>query len=202
MHHAHVPLGNQTISWYDQHATAYADRTLALDMSGPRAAFLRDLRPGARILDAGCGSGRDAKAFRQLGYDVTAFDGSSALARIARHHCGLPVRVCRFDEVNEEGCYDGIWACASLLHVPRGDLDASMHTLWRALARRGVLYASFKLGCEDTVVDGRHVLAMDVPAFRRLAIGLPRVAQITTWFTDDPRPAARWTWINVLVQSA
>ena len=75
------------------------------------------LEPGAFVLDAGCGSGRDAKWFAQQGGKVAAFNVSPELARLASQYCGFEVAIQRFSDVTETSAYDGIWCCASLLHV-------------------------------------------------------------------------------------
>ena len=75
------------------------------------------------ILDAGCGSGRDSKAFQELGYAVSAFDASEEICRFATEYLGQEVQCRRFEDVIEENCYDGIWASASLLHVSKKDID-------------------------------------------------------------------------------
>jgi 2-polyprenyl-3-methyl-5-hydroxy-6-metoxy-1,4-benzoquinol methylase len=76
--------------------------------------------PGGRILDAGCGPGRDALAFAERGYELIAFDASTAMVRVARERVGsrIVVHLMRFEDLNGQSEFDGIWACASLLHVP------------------------------------------------------------------------------------
>ncbi|MBN2885897.1 MAG: class I SAM-dependent methyltransferase, partial [Chromatiaceae bacterium] len=118
-----------TIGYYDTHATAFFAETVEVDMGALHARFLARLEPGARILDAGCGSGRDARAFRARGYAVTAFDASPTLAALASAHCGCAVEVLRFEDVSWRECFDGIWACASLLHVPLAGLPEVLRRL-------------------------------------------------------------------------
>jgi trans-aconitate methyltransferase len=69
------------------------------------------------ILDAGCGSGRDSSYFLDKGFDVSAFDASAELAKLASQLIHRPVTVCQFNEYESDKPFDGIWACASLLHV-------------------------------------------------------------------------------------
>jgi SAM-dependent methyltransferase len=108
--------------------------------------FLYWLPNSGHILDAGCGSGRDAFAFQKRGYQVAAFDASPTLAKFAATYCGLSVQVMRFQEINWLRRFDGIWACASLLHVPAAELPDVLIRMADALKPRGVLYASFKYG--------------------------------------------------------
>ena len=113
---------NQTPNYYREFAATFFESTVGVDMTPIRERFATLLPRGARILDAGCGSGRDARAFAQQGYAVSAFDASPELAALASEHCGFTVNVRTFQEVNETDAYDGIWCCASLLHVEVSDM--------------------------------------------------------------------------------
>src|SRR5690348_11531546 len=103
-----------TGEFYRQNARAYAAETLGVDMGTLYEPFLALLPAGGHILDAGCGSGRDAREFKRQGYHVTAIDASPELARLASETTGEPVRVLRFEEMMYEAEFDGVWACASL----------------------------------------------------------------------------------------
>ena len=119
-------MNDQTIQYYDEHAEAFVADTESADMQECRERFLRYLEPGQKILDAGCGSGRDVVAFKEAGYDVEAFDASAEICRIASEKTGIEVRQMRFEELDGEDQYDGIWACASLLHVKPEDLPDAL----------------------------------------------------------------------------
>jgi 2-polyprenyl-3-methyl-5-hydroxy-6-metoxy-1,4-benzoquinol methylase len=142
-------------AYYQEYAAQFFDQTLGIDLSELRRKFTDLLPSGARILDAGCGSGRDAKAFAMQGFDVTAFDASQAMVELARWHTGLPVQRLTFQEFRADKPLHGIWACASLLHVPANEEQAVWRRLVDALADHGILYASYKLG-EGERVDGGH----------------------------------------------
>ncbi|MBU1664187.1 MAG: class I SAM-dependent methyltransferase [Gammaproteobacteria bacterium] len=101
-----------TLAYYDQHAVTFFAQTANVDMSALQERFLSHIQPGGYVLDAGCGSGRDAKAFLARGYRVAAFDASPRLAQLASEYIGQAVAVHGFTDVAELGCYDGIWACA------------------------------------------------------------------------------------------
>lgn len=147
-------MTNDTLDFYEKNAEAYFVQTK--DISVDLDSFLAKIPPGGRILDAGCGSGRDSRAFVQRGYKVDAIDGSGALAEFASEYAGIPVKVCRFqDFVGPTYKYDGIFASASLLHVPPNELPAVLKRLVAALAPKGVLWATFKYG-RQTSVDERH----------------------------------------------
>jgi 2-polyprenyl-3-methyl-5-hydroxy-6-metoxy-1,4-benzoquinol methylase len=121
------------------------------------------VRPGGDILDAGCGSGRDTLAFRTAGYNVTAFDASPEMCRMARQYAKTNVIHMTFQEVVWRHAFDGIWACASLLHVPQVELYEVLRRLFNALRSSGVLYASFKHGSGKRTVDGRSFTDMTEP---------------------------------------
>lgn len=120
---------SSTEAYYNQHAKQFVDDTLRVDMSSLYAPFLEALPLNGHILDAGCESGRDAHAFQQMGHRVSAFDACEELAGHASHLLGSHVPVRRFAEVDEVEQYDGIWACASLLHVPELQLPDAFERL-------------------------------------------------------------------------
>ena len=139
---------------YRRHALAYANATRDVDMLPLYKRFLQMLPRGGRVLDAGCGSGRDTLAFRRAGYQVAAFDASPELAQLASEHTGVAVCVADFLNLSKTTPlgvptgvrFDGIWACASLLHVAEADQAQAWTRLWIWLAPGGVVYASYKLG--------------------------------------------------------
>ena len=191
-----------TVRYYDEHADEFCGRTIGLDLADLRERFLRALPNGAKVLlDAGCGSGRDALAFGRRGYRVDAFDASAGMAARASAVLGWPVRQLRFQDLRSVNCYDGIWANASLLHVPRRDMDDVLNRLTAALRPSGVLYASFKQGEGEEVRDGRLFNAYSERGLRALFAGKPDLEEIDLWSERDERPEHReeW-WLNVLLR--
>ena len=148
----------RTLSYYDENAAAFCEGTRNADMSEMRERFLQYLKPNALILDAGCGSGRDSKFFMESGYRVVALDGSKEMCRQASAYLGQEVQCRLFEEIDEKEVYDGIWACASLLHVPYELLPKVIARLITALVDGGVLYASFKYGEEEREDGWKKVL--------------------------------------------
>lgn len=159
---------NETIKYYNQNAERFIAGTLQADMSNSRSRFLKHVVPGGRILDAGCGSGRDAAAFLNAGYIVDAFDASEEICRIASGILGIPVECKRFEDLSGSDEYDGIWACASLLHVRQDDLPDVMRRLHLLLKPKGVLYASFKEGLTERIKEGRFFHDMTETSCRDL----------------------------------
>ena len=149
-------MNDQTIQYYDKNAEDFAAGTENADMRECRNRFLHYLKRGQKILDAGCGSGRDVIAFIEAGYEVEAFDASAEICRLASEKTGIEVRQLRFEELRGEDQYDGIWACASLLHVQPNDLPDVLLRMHRLLKPEGVLYASFKYGSGEREKDGRY----------------------------------------------
>lgn len=132
-----------TLAFYDAEARAYAAR-YGNHVRPELAAFLVRLPSGARVLELGCGGGQDAAAMLAAGFDVDATDGSPALAAEAERRLGRAVRVMRFGELAADAAYDGVWAAACLLHVPRAGLPGILARIHRALRPGGLHFASYK----------------------------------------------------------
>ena len=190
-----------TVGYYDTNADAFFDQTIGVDMTPLYARFLAHVPPGGHIEDAGCGSGRDAKAFLERGYQVSAFDASAELAQRASRLLSIPVQCRRFDEIAEVESYDAIWACASLLHVGKADLPVAVAQLTRSLRVGGVLYASFKHGVGERIdANGRYFTDMTSDVLQALVNHVGRLKLLESWQTGDrrgDRPAELWQ--NILV---
>lgn len=158
--------------YYREHAQRFFRDTANVDMSALYRPFIRELLPGARILDAGCGSGRDVRAFSDMGFVVEAFDASAELVALARQFSGNAVAQKRFQEVDAVETYDGIWCCASLLHISEAELPGVMTRLAIALKPGGVWYLSFKYGRGEREKDGRRFTDMDVAGLQKLIDGV------------------------------
>lgn len=162
----------RTLAFYATEAEAYAARSDRIGRSKQLEVFLARLKPGAAVLDLGCGTGRDTQALIEEGFAVTAVDGSSAMAREAERRTGKPVRVQLFEDIADVAAFDGIWANASLLHVPREGLPAVLKAVYRALTPHGLLFASFKGGgSEGRDSLGRYYNYLDANEVRALIEG-------------------------------
>ncbi|UYM57729.1 class I SAM-dependent methyltransferase [Leclercia adecarboxylata] len=189
-----------TLKYYQDNAQTFFDGTVNVDMSSLYETFTKHLAPGARVLDAGCGSGRDAKAFLKMGYQVEAFDASSAMVDLAREHTGLPVQLMTFADVEWKEKFDGIWCCASLLHVPAVELPGVMRRLADALKPGGVWYVSFKYGKGEREVDGRRFTDMREVRLQKLLQEVVGIETIALWLTQDSRPMRDEVWLNGMLQ--
>lgn len=189
-----------TQNYYRQHAQAFFDGTVNVDMATLYAPFTTLLAPGARVLDAGCGSGRDSKAFCGMGYKVEAFDASPELAALASEYAGITVEQMAFEALTAEREYDGIWCCASLLHVSPTALPAVMRQLARALKPGGVWYVSFKYGDAGREKEGRWFTDMNEGSLQALVAGLAGIEIVSIWTTQDARPERDERWLNALLR--
>lgn len=190
-----------SINYYNQNAEAYFADTVQADVHDLRSKFLIHVPAGGDILDAGCGSGRDALAFHRAGYRITAFDGSPEMCRMSRQYTDLPVIQMTFQEMRWRSVFDGIWACASLLHVPQVALPDVLGSFVRALRPNGTLYASFKYGTGERVVDGRRFTDMTEVELGQVlrSVGF---SSTEFWIADDVRPGkTSQQWLNALARS-
>jgi SAM-dependent methyltransferase len=191
-----------TIKYYNDNAASFFAGTVDIDMSELHNKFISYLPEGALILDAGCGSGRDSLAFQKLGFAVEAFDASEALVKKASELTGIEVQLKQFHEVNEINKFDGIWTCASLLHLPRTELESSMRLLSNALKPNGVWYLSFKYGTTEREIDGRHFTDMNEYLLQKLVNSIGDLSVIEMWISMDKRPDRDEKWLNAIIGNA
>jgi SAM-dependent methyltransferase len=195
-------MEGQTAAYYTHQAEAFVRETQSVDMSRLYERFLPHLPSGAHILDAGCGSGRDTRAFLERGFRVTAFDASPAIAALAEAYLEMPVAVMRFQEIDWSRRFDGIWACASLLHVSGAELPAVVRRLAHALKPGGLLYASFKYGEGEQIRNGRQFTDLDETGLADLLKQTQELIEVETWVTGDVRPGREAEcWLNTLLRA-
>ena len=135
----------ETLAFYAREASTYAARARE-PYSSRLPDFLAALKPGAKILELGCGAGQDAAFMIVQGFSVTPTDGSAELAKHAETRLGIAVRVMAFDELAEAETFDAVWANACLLHVPFASLSSVLTRVHRALVPGGRFDASYKAG--------------------------------------------------------
>lgn len=187
----------ETIGYYDANAAGYVADTADVEFGALQGEFIRRLPKGGRVLDLGCGSGRDSLAFLRAGLAVDAVDGSARMAEAASGLTGLPVAHATFSGYEPKGPYDGIWACSSLLHVPVVKLAGVIAKYARALAPGGTFYLSFKLGSHNGMRGGRWFTDLDEPALRTLIAEIPGLRVDRVDVTGDARPGRSGEkWLN------
>lgn len=189
---------NQTISYYEEHAAEFCKSTLDADMTFCRNKFLKYINPQSHILDAGCGSGRDSKAFADMGHYVTAMDASPKICEEAEKVLGQKVLYQSFGELDIEKMFDGIWACASLLHVSKEKMPGVLYKMKRALKDNGILYASFKYGDGEVVKQGRYFSNYDERTLTKLMqdAGYEILELFVTEDVREDRSGEKW--MNVI----
>lgn len=188
----------KTIDYYNQFADEFAQATLHVDMETLYQPFLAELPESALILDLGCGSGRDTLAFKNKGYQVDAIDYSEVLVERATQLTGIAVQQQSFYEIDIHDVYDGVWACASLLHCDRNRLPDVLKRIHSALRCGGICYMSFKYGTTDREKDGRAFTDLDEQQAKALLDQLNSVELLHQWSTVDKRPDRSEEWLNIL----
>ena len=183
--------------WYSTHAAAFCARTFVIDMEDARARFLRHVPAGGRILDVGCGSGRDSKRFAELGYAVDARDRSREIADEATRRTGLAVRVEDVLEMDDRDAFDGIWASAMLIHLDDDEFGEAVRRLARALRPGGAIYISLKESERVDVADGRTFRFRSPEEASRSIRACEMLRLVEEWSVEDG-PPKETRWFNAI----
>ena len=190
-----------TIEYYEQNAKSFIEGTQNVDFTEIQDAFLGLLPEKAVILDLGCGSGRDTKYFLEQGYSVDATDGSLELCKAASNYTGIKVKHMYFQELDECEKYDGIWACASVLHLKKQELPGIFRKMSTATKKNGIIYLSFKYGNFEGVRNGRYFTDMTEEGMSMLLADFLELKVEQQWITGDVR-AGRGDerWVNMILR--
>ena len=189
-----------TKQYYKDKSQEFFDSTVIADVTPLHERFLKYLSAGARILDLGCGSGRDTKVFLDRGYQVDAVDGSEELCALASRYTGIEVRCLDFTTIDCKECYDAIWACASLLHIPSEQLPPLFAKLRDALRTEGIFYMSFKYGDFEGERDDRFFLDMTAEKFHPVLAQVPGLTLVEEWESEDVRRGKNVHWYNAILR--
>ncbi|HOC61177.1 MAG: class I SAM-dependent methyltransferase [Smithellaceae bacterium] len=190
---------SSTTEYYNRNALAYYQQTVNLDISNRYHQFFKLIPQNGKILDAGCGSGRDSLYFKQQGYSVVSFDISKELVGLASGLIGQKVLHMSFGDLDFENEFHGIWASASLLHIPPEEMDDALEKLSRALKKNGVLYASFKYGNMERTDGGRFFNDYNEEKLNLLMNRNKNLKIEKYWITEDVREDRKnELWMNVL----
>ena len=183
----------KTIEYYDNMAKNFVEDTVSVDFKEIQDKFLKLLKEGDSVLDFGCGSGRDTKYFIEKNMKVDAIDGSVELCKIAQKYTGINVRPMLFQQLDEEEKYDGIWACSSILHLPKKELKSVFEKMLKALKKGGIIYTSFK--------DGRYFTDFTIQDFRKFVSNLEELSIEEYWITNDVRQGrGDEKWLNIILR--
>ena len=192
---------DKTLKYYNENAQSFASGTVSVKFTEVQDKFLEKLNPDVYILDFGCGAGRDTKYFLSRGYQVDAVDGSEQLCRIASEYTGIKVRQMLFQELDEKEKYDGIWACASILHLPKKQLREVLENMYAALKSEGWIYTSFKYGEFEGELNGRYFTDFTTDTFKDFIHDMHGLKIEEQWITGDVRPGrGEEKWLNLLLQ--
>ena len=157
------------------------------------------LKSGDKILDLGCGSGRDSKYFLSKGYDVVSVDGSIEICRLAEKYIGKYVRNIFFDELDYVNEFDAVWASASLLHVDSKEMKDVLYRIKSALKKNGLMYASWKYGQGEKVDSLRYYVDFDEYAIKKI-LSIVSIEIQSIWITED-KLLRGCKWLNVIGKS-
>lgn len=206
---------SNTQAFYDSNAHSFIEQTINVDMRLLYKPFMNNLpvRPASqqKILDLGCGSGRDSMHFANLGFNVTAIDSSAALIGLAKtaaqqglnHQNAIEWHCTTFQDIvqkNWQRQFTAIWACASLLHVPYNELPELIDGLLDMLTDDGVFYASFKYGDNEHVKDNRFFCDMNEERWEAIKQKTSHEFKDKTWLTTDQRVDRNEKWFNIMIK--
>jgi 2-polyprenyl-3-methyl-5-hydroxy-6-metoxy-1,4-benzoquinol methylase len=183
-----------TVEYYNTHAKAFVERSMQSDLGDAYRRFTALLPVGGRILDAGCGSGRDSKYFIEQCFVVEAFDASEKMVEYASQYAGLKVKQMRFEQIEYCKEFDGVWACASLLHVAKDEYDSVLKKLARALSDGGIMYLSLKESESTVPAEGRHFSYYSTGELEQIISNQDDLLLLDTWTKE-------WNgcvWVNLL----
>lgn len=192
---------SNTLNYYNVNAEVFCHNTSSVEFTDTQSKFLSKLDKNAQILDFGCGSGRDTKAFLDQGYRVEAIDGSAELCKLATQYTGITVRHMLFQELSAVDQYDAIWACSSILHLSLDGLSDVMRKMTAALKSNGIIYTSFKYGTFSGERNGRYFTDMTKDTFADFIRNIDGLVTEEQWISSDIRPGrGEEQWLNIILR--
>lgn len=190
---------DETLNYYNQNADSFIAGTASADMSAQYQFFLKHVPEKAKLLDLGCGSGRDSAYFASLGFDVVAVDGSAELCKRVKGIYGIDAVCALFEDLSFDAEFDAVWACASLLHVSKEDMPNILKKVSDALKPEGILYASFKYGNAERISNGRFFNDYTETDIDALLTEENQLKLLECWITEDVRPdRSGEQWLNFI----
>ncbi|MGN0395787.1 MAG: methyltransferase domain-containing protein [Coprococcus sp.] len=194
-------MTTKTLNYYNENAGSFVENTRTVDFRDTQDKFLGKLPRPARILDFGCGSGRDTKYFLKQGYKVDAVDGSKELCRLASEYTGIEVQCMLFQQLSEVDRYDGIWACSSILHLSKQELKIVLRKMLTSLKKNGIIYTSFKYGNFEGERNGRYFTDFTLESFQEYCREIDCMSIEESWVTGDVRPdRGDEKWLNLILR--
>jgi SAM-dependent methyltransferase len=191
-------MNKDTVEYYNKNAAEYAQSTINLDISDLHKEFTKDIQAGGKILDAGCGSGRDLLAFKNLGFNVQGIDASAELVEIAKKNAGVPVEHKSFSDIKWKAEFDGVWCMASLLHLKKDELKEALGNIAESMKEGSKIYASFKAG-EGESVDpkGRFFSYYSIPELSKIIEESKVFGDVKLYHGADAQGREDTQWISL-----
>lgn len=191
---------NSTIEYYNNNAVAYFENTSQAHLQELYDKFLRYIPAGGSIMDLGCGSGRDVKWFIDHGYDAYGLDASEQLTRIACKKLQIPIELGAIEDWIAVDPFDGIWCCASIMHLGAEDIEQFFCNLQFNLKQNGILFMSVKTGIETGIDNyGRYFKDFEETDIHELLARHPELKLKEIWYTEDKLTRDTFKWLNVLI---
>lgn len=190
---------NNTIDYYNRNADSYYRATVGADLDATRKRFASYLPAEARVIDMGCGSGRDVLAFRNMGFNAVGLDASEELVELATERLKIPAIAADMSTWIADEPYDGIWCCASLMHLSDNAIKLFFSNLKVNLASGGVVFMSVKSGV-DTGMDcqGRYFRNFTEDDMREMIRAYEYLNLEELWYTEDTLARKDFRWLNVI----
>lgn len=190
---------NINSKYYEDNANIFINDTFSCDMTIQYNFFEKELNNAKVIMDLGFGSGRDSLYFMSKGYEVYAIDPTLAFCDNAKKLGIKNVYNLYAQDIEFENMFDGIWACASLLHIPSSELNLVFKKCSKALKNNGIMYVSFKYGSFEGDRNGRFFLDLDEEVLKKYLVDT-NLTIIDTLITEDVRPDKTTKWLNVILR--
>ena len=196
---------NNTLFYYSQNAADFITSTQNVSMTTIQDSFTSLLPPNAHILDLGCGSGRDSLAFLQKNFTVTALDACKEFCQATKKLTAdfqekgrIKIIQKTFSELSAFQKYEGLWACSSLLHVPKAELPVIFQKIENSLKPDGIFYCSFKKGKFEGERNGRYFSDFIEEELCTMIEEYTKLSKVRLWLTNDARPGKTEIWVNSL----
>jgi SAM-dependent methyltransferase len=192
-----------TLSHYENNAESFWQGTRDHDVSQNINAFLQALPKDKAldILDFGCGPGRDIHTFKSLGHNPVGLDGSKRFCQMAEKHSGCPVLNQQFLKLElEENSFDGIFANASLFHIPSQELSRVLEQLHRALRVGGILFSSNPRGKAEGWQGQRYGHYMELEISQNF-LENAGFKLIHHYYRPEEKPRDQQPWLAIVSQS-
>ena len=196
-------ISGHTIRHYDENAADYWEGTKSHDVRQNTEALLTHMDgPGPySILDFGCGPGRDLMHFTSLGHKAIGLDGSAELAALGRKHSGCEVLQQNFLSLDlPTSAFDGVFANATLFHVPRQELPRVLQELWQTLKAGGILFSSNPRGDNQEGFNGTRFGSFHSLEAWRGYISAAGFRELTHYYRPEGRPRDEQPWLAMVAK--